>query len=186
MGTPIVQAMEDSQRWRAWIAGDEAAGDQLIRKYLPVVRGYFLRKVGKTGDTADELTQRTFLTAVQKRDGFHPGGNIRAYLLGIARLELLHHAEGRGAGIRGDRLPEQTYPTHVPSPGTVIHLRREHARMRRAIAHIPKSHRTVLELFYWDELGVNEIARVLDVAQGTVKSRLARAREALRVEVMRG
>ena len=53
-------------------------------------------------------------------------------------------------------------------------------QVRRAVMALPEHQRVVMAMFYWEDMPVNEIARVLGIARGTVISRLARGREALR------
>jgi RNA polymerase sigma-70 factor (ECF subfamily) len=66
------------------------------------------------------------------------------------------------------------------SPSGVVARREEERILLQALRRLPLDQQITLELYYWEELPVADIAEVLDVAVGTVKSRLGRAREALR------
>ena len=67
-----------------------------------------------------------------------------------------------------------------PRPSTIAARNAEHHRLFEAMRHIPLELQVVLELHYWEDMTTHELAVALDLPQGTVKSRMRRAREALR------
>jgi RNA polymerase sigma factor (sigma-70 family) len=69
------------------------------------------------------------------------------------------------------------------SPSQIIASRQERQLLLQGLRGIPVDHQICLELHYWENMGVADIAEVLGVAPGTVKSRLHRAREQLRKRI---
>lgn len=165
----------DHTLWLAWLDGDTDAGEAFVQRHFLSVHRFFSRKVGPA---ADELTQRTFLGLIEGGAAFEGRSSIRSYLYGIARIQLLRHFEGRGL------LPENAASTSLadlgPSPSRVVAQREGRERLHEAMMQLPLDHQLSLELHYWEGLSVQETAEALGVAPGTIKSRLARARERLR------
>ncbi len=162
----------------AWQGGNNEAGDALVRRHFWGVYRFFRNKVD---DAAEDLAQRTFLACVEARDRVRAELSFRAYLFGIARNQLTlyfrrHHrsaklfspAETSVADLSGG-LPD----------GRLVHHQEQRALLS-ALRQIPVDFQIAIELYYWEEMSVAEVAAVLDVAPGTVKSRLGRARQRLR------
>jgi RNA polymerase sigma-70 factor (ECF subfamily) len=169
---------DDLALLQAWRRGDREAGSRLLRRHLGTVYGFFSTKV--TPEAAEELTQRTFETCVETRDQIYEGVTVRAYLLGIARNKLLqHHDEWRRRGSRAVAAGE-SLPGHGPTASSIVAQGDQQRLVLRALAKLPLDFQCAVELFYWESLSVQEIAHVLEIAEGTVKSRLARARGLLK------
>jgi RNA polymerase sigma factor (sigma-70 family) len=173
----LPSAMDDVMLLAAWRSGDREAGNRLLREHLRTVYGFFAGRV--TPDAAEELTQRTFETCVETRDQIHEGVTVRAYLLGIARNKLLqHHDEWRRRGSRAVDIGESLV-AGGPTASSIVAQDDRQRLILRGLARLPLDFQVALELFYWESLSITEIAHVLAVPPGTVKSRLARARRAL-------
>lgn len=171
---------EDFDLLEAWSAGDGRAGDELFRRHALGVLRFFRSKVP---DAAEDLTQRTLLACVEGRDRFRKAASFRTYLFGIARNQLLMH-------LRTKRAVEARFePSSVSIVDTgagPLHLaakREEQRVVMEALRRVPIDFQITLELFYWEEMSLVEIAEVLGIAKGTVKSRLARGREMLREQL---
>ena len=78
--------------------GDEAAGATLVQRHFLAVYRFFGSKLP---DQADDLTQATFEACIAGRDGYRAEGAFRAFILGIARKQLLRHLEGRDQLVGG-------------------------------------------------------------------------------------
>jgi RNA polymerase sigma-70 factor (ECF subfamily) len=174
------EVADDLELWRAWTDGDEDAGNRLVRRFFLGVHRFFQSKVA---DHADELTQKTFLACVESRDRFRGQASFRSYLFGIARKQLLRHFEGRGRGLSVHDITNTTVHDLDPSPSRVVAQLEDHAVVLEALRRIPLDHQVVIELCYWEELSLAEVADVLDVPVGTVKSRLSRAKAQLREQL---
>ncbi len=164
----------------AWQAGDREAGRQLFALYAPTIVRFFRNKVD--GDI-DDLVQRTFLACVESRTNVREGASFRAYLLRIARNELFdYYLAQRRVADRMDPMLSSVIDLGASPSGIAAVAERDHA-LCGALRRLPLELQTALELHYWEDLTTAEIADVLGIPQGTVKTRLLRARARLRDEM---
>ena len=159
-----------------WREGDNEAGSALFAKYFRQIFGFF---EGKVPDEAEDLTQRTFEACIESRDRFRGDGSFRGYIFGIARFQLLRHLKRRGSRALVDADSQSLCDLGISPSRAFAHQQREDL-LRQALANIPVDFQISIELFYWHDLTVPEIASALGVPDGTVKSRLNRARRDLR------
>jgi len=168
----------DSGLFQAWAAGERAAGEALIERHYDAMVGFFR---AKTGPHADDLVQRTFLRCLEARERFRAESTFRTFLFGIARHVLLEFFRSRTRDARID--PEFTVASihdQDPALSSVVAGRADQRLLVEALKRIPLEIQLTLELFYWEELSVAELALVLEVPVGTVKSRLHRGRALLK------
>lgn len=139
-----------------------------------------------TGDDAgaEDLVQETFTRALGAADRFEPGTDLRAWLFRILRnLNLdARRRERRHPTVAAAPLEE--IAGAAPAEDEAEGLRRIAARdLERALAALPEEWRTLV-LLRLEGLGDRELAEVMGCPAGTVKSRLARARAALRRQLL--
>jgi RNA polymerase sigma factor (sigma-70 family) len=157
------------------------AGGELLRRHLRVIRGFFAGKVDPIA--AEDLTQRTFEAVSRLRSELRLEAGFRSFLFGVARLELLRHLdEWRRRGSRFDPL-EVSLTALGTGPVTAVGLRERGDRLAEAIRRLPLDFQLTLELHYWQDMSFVEVAKALDVAVGTIKSRVSRARGMLAREL---
>ncbi len=169
-----------SEEWEllaVWRGGDNAAGNDLVSRHFAAISRFFRSKLG---NDADDLIQQTFLACVEGRDRIE--GSFRSYLFAVARRRLFDHLR------RSYRAPNLDFSVSsladlgtTPSEGMARDQRAQ--LLQTALRQIPTEAQIALELAYWEELSGAEIAVVLDIAPGTVRSRLTRARGRLREAV---
>ncbi|MEM6291243.1 MAG: sigma-70 family RNA polymerase sigma factor [Myxococcota bacterium] len=169
--------MGELEAWTAWRNGDGAAGQALVEQHFLAVYRFFSTKLP---DEADDLSQATFAACVEGRASFRGDASFRSFVLGVARKQLLRHLEGRGLLMGGRAVSEVSIADLVPSPSSAVAHAERRALLIDAMRTIPLDFQMVLELHYWEGLPTQAVAEVLEVAQGTVKSRLSRAREQLK------
>lgn len=163
---------------RAWQGGDKQSGGQLLARHTDSLYHFFLTKTDPVA--AEELTQATFEACARRRADMQADGSIRAYLFAIARNKLLQHRdEWRRRGAQHDAF-ESGIAANLTSPSMAVARSQQQQLMIAALQRLPLDLQIALELYYWEEMSVAEIALVLEVAAGTVKSRMHRARELLR------
>jgi RNA polymerase sigma-70 factor (ECF subfamily) len=159
-------------------AGSIEALDGLARRWTPRLLRYAARVLGGSGDaaeTARDVVQETWIGAIRGIRGLRDPAQFPAWIYGIATRKCADVIRGNqrrrafddraGAG--------RSVEASVVAPEQQIDL-------ATAIRALPPMHRAVVHLFYVEDLGVEEIASVLGIPAGTVKSRLHHAREALR------
>ena len=170
-------ADEDEQLLRAWRDGDDAAGNALVERHFSTVYRFFRSKV----DTdVEDLTQRTFMLSLEGLDRLRRDRDFRAYLLGIARRLLLRRFRDKAIRRRNEDPMVMCAEELSDTPSRAVAARDERKLLAQGLRKIPLDLQICLELHYWEELSVADIAAVLDVPEGTIKSRLHRAREQLR------
>jgi RNA polymerase sigma factor (sigma-70 family) len=173
-------AVDDFELLRKWTGGDAMAGDLLARRYYPNVRRFFDVKVPHQ---AEDLTQRTFLACAENLAGFRGDATFKAYLFGIARLQLLRHL--RHAKVRDDHAAKKSWSSwsgtsaRRTSLSMIVANRQEHHLLLLAYARLPPDQQIAIELYYWEDMTSGEIGSALDVPTSTVTTRLSRARAAL-------
>lgn len=177
--TDVDATPTDAELLRAWRSSDNDAGNELVRRHFMSVYRFFVNKVG-TPDEVDELLQRTFLACVEGRDRVRDDSSLKGYVLGIARNQMLMYVRRRQRDRRMGGGNDVSVAELSGSPSQVIAGREEEKLLLLALREIPLDLQTVVELYYWEELSVAQMAEVLDIPPGTVKSRLFRARDALR------
>jgi RNA polymerase sigma-70 factor (ECF subfamily) len=174
----------DRELLSAWVGGDEDAGNELVRRHFSAVFRFFRSKID---DNVDDLTQRTFLACVSSAPSFRGDASFRAWVLGIARKQLLLHLRTRYRRERvfdpGAQSIRDVEPAMGTSPSGFVAERENEQLLLAALRRIPVDFQIAVELFYWEELQLTEIAEVLEIAVGTVKSRLGRARAMLREQI---
>ena len=151
---------------------EPGAIEQLYRQHSGELYSYLARRCPDTA-TAGDLLQETFLQVVRQTDQLPAVTMPRAWLFGIARHMLARHYRRQR-----DPLPvAQTWYESAPEPAAKDDRL---AAMREAIRTLPAELRDTLELRLEQELSYEEIAHVLDIPIGTVRSRLHNAVRQLR------
>jgi RNA polymerase sigma factor (sigma-70 family) len=160
-----------------WRSGDAAAGETLFQRHFDSIYGFFETKCEAD---ADELTQATFLACLRARDQFRKESSFRTYLFTIARNELYRVLRSRQRdGVRLD-FELSSIAELVSTPGTRIARNQEHRQLIEALRSLPVEQQTLLELHYWEDMEIAELAEVLELPPATIRTRLHRARKALR------
>jgi len=160
-----------------WRSGDRGAGDQLLRRYRPVLRAFFKHKQAAN---TEELVQSTLAACVQAVERFAERSSFKTYLMGIARNQFLMslRSESRSSA---DPLMLSTAPEE--SPSWQYAFEQERRLLFRALLRLTPDYRQVLTLLYWENHSVDEISQKLGVPVGTVKSRLTRGRALLKSQL---
>ena len=171
-----VSERSDEELFEAWRAGDAAAGAALYERYFdPLFR--FLR--GKVEAAVEDLLQQTFLTCVKRKEALRDGAKFRSYLFTVARHELFEHWRQRAKRAGDVEIGELSIQDLGTSPTGIIARQAEHRLLLRALRTLPLDLQIALELHYWEGMTGPELAEVLAIPEGTVRSRLRRAQEAL-------
>lgn len=153
--------------------GSREAFSELFLRYRELIYAFSRRRV-KDAARAEELAQETFVAILRSVGRYEPRATFRTYLFGIAYKILANHRrkldqKSDGAGLGSD-LPSPSAPGNTEMGMWV----------REAIAKLDGNDREVLLLREYEELSYEEIAGVLRVPVNTVRSRLFRARLALK------
>ena len=163
--------------------GSQRAFTVLVGRHQDRVFRFILRMTGSR-DEAMDLTQDTFMKAWQALPTWQPQALFRSWLIQIARNGALDVLRRRST-VRFEPLDDDpAFADDGPGPEEQLHTRQRFVMLEAALAQLPTDHREVLLLREVEDLSYAEIAAALQVPEGTVKSRIARARSAL-LEVVR-
>jgi RNA polymerase sigma factor (sigma-70 family) len=157
------------------VGGDPAPFVELVRRHEAAVHRYLSRRVG--ADVADDLLSEVWMAAFTSLGRFDGAwSSARPWLFGIAR--------NRVRSFRRLRQPSGGGPDAALNPwpdvDTRLATQARGEEIRAALRALPAEEREVLLLVAWEELTPSEAAIVLEIPAGTARSRLHRARMALR------
>ena len=165
--------MDDGELLRAWARGEREAGRALFERYYEAVSRFFCNKVREPGD----LVQRTFLGCMEAADRYAGQSNFRSFLFGIAINVLRKYYRDNG----GDRFVDADAQPSVEalgqSPSAVLAVRDEQRLLLAALRRLPVDLQLILELHYWEQSKVSEIAELMELPEGTIKSKMRRGRQ---------
>jgi len=132
---------------------------------------------------ADDLVQETYLRAFRFSHRFQPGTHLRAWLFQILRNTFLtfYRQREREAAVAEDGVPDWDVPMFHDTPEDDGGAMEAHTDLERAMRRLPEDFRTVLLLAEVEGMPLEDVASVMACPVGTVKSRIFRAKERLRV-----
>jgi RNA polymerase sigma factor (sigma-70 family) len=160
--------------------GDAAAFSELVARYQDRIYRFLVR-LTRSQDDALELTQETFLSAYQALARWRPDARFTTWLFRIARNQAFDWLR-RNKRVEFVALDEEQ-DLHVadpaPTPDATLQTAQRLRALERALARLATEHREILLLREIEEMSYEDIADVLDISLGTVKSRIARARARL-------
>lgn len=140
------------------------------------------RWLAQNSHDAEDLVQETYLKALRSFASFQYGTNFRAWMFQILRNTFVSSRtkldRRMTVAMDSEEGPELTVDTKTPE--TILLNRSDSETVQRAIADLPVHYRETLLLCEVEEMSYLEIAEVLSIPIGTVMSRLARARKAIR------
>jgi RNA polymerase sigma-70 factor (ECF subfamily) len=175
MMTEVDPALATSAEPRA----DAAANERRIRRIVDESYEFLwrsLRRLGVAEDNVADAAQQVLVVLARRVDTVSEGSE-RAFLFGVAirvaadarRSTRRRHEDGTGASV-------ESVPDSAPSPEDIAESRALRRLLDRALDELPIEQRTVFVLYELEELTAAEVAVMLEIAPGTVASRLRRAR----------
>ena len=175
-GAPADSRPTDAELMVQARGGSRDAFQVVFERYRGPVWAFFRRRVADAS-RAEELTQDVFLAVIQGAARYEARGPFRAYLFGIAFNVLM--AERRRSGPQASAPIEADTVAHTPNPDSALWV-------RQALAQLDPDEREILMLREYEQLSYQELSEVLVLPVNTVRSRLFRARAALRAALQQG
>lgn len=174
-----IQDKSDDQLMYMASQGSERAFGELYHRYGPRILGFFVRQLGGDQDTAADMMHDTFVRIYEARKRYQPGADVRSWFFSVA-YNLMKNR------YRHEYNVEQYLASLDVEPSVEQHtdLDMDRARLKEVLALIlskmPRAERVLFSLRYEEELTVPQIAEIIGVAEGTVKSRLHKIMSNLR------
>jgi RNA polymerase sigma-70 factor (ECF subfamily) len=174
-------------------ANEDAAYDELVRTYNAPVFHVAYRMLGDSGDAADAV-QEIFIKVFRNIRGFRGDSSLKTWIFRIAFSEILNRLRWwkrrfRSSTVSLDDDRKGTAPIHLrsssPSPHHVLESKERDQAIQQALTKLSGEHRSIVILRDIEGFSYNEIAEILGVSCGTVKSRLARARADMKKSLVR-
>lgn len=176
-------AITDEQAmWRVQTQDDEGAFAQLVRRWGGPIQRLCVRMTGDV-HRGEDLAQETFARVFARRKDYRPSGKFATWLWRIA-LNLCYDElrrrrrrdESSLDAMCGEALVAlETFVAAEPAPDKSMVDQERSEMVRKALMQLAETYRTVLVLRHYENLKFREIAEVLEVPEGTVKSRMAEA-----------
>lgn len=158
--------------------GDSKAFSELVTRYQDRIYRFLVRLM-RSPDDALEITQDTFLRAYEGIASWCPDAPFKAWLFRIARNSAFDRLR-RSKLIAFETLDDDAdLPDPSGGPEALAETAQRYRLLDAALRRLPVDHREILLLREIEELSYDEIAAILHLNAGTVKSRIARARAAL-------
>lgn len=173
------QRASDEDLLAAWRGGDERAGEALFSRHLRSMIRFFVPKVGH--EDGQDLVQDTFLGLREGLERFRGDASVRTLLFAIARNKLNYHFRN----LTRDRArfvfdPGQNSIAELATtPTQRMAGAEQNLLLLRALRQLPVDTQVMLEMHYWEQLPVREIAQIVDQPVNTVKARMYRGRRQL-------
>jgi RNA polymerase sigma-70 factor (ECF subfamily) len=161
---------------------DRSAAEELVAFFeKPLL--YYLRRLVRSEDDAWELLQETWISAFRALPGLRDTRALPAFLYRTVRNHALALLRHRQADIRLHAAVDTPRYSTEPEPSFTAE---DAAAVHAGLDRLPPPHSEVLTLFFLEDLTINEIATVLGIPPGTVKSRLHHAKKALKAILSEG
>jgi RNA polymerase sigma-70 factor (ECF subfamily) len=178
----LFDSTDERAMWRVHTQSDERAFAELVARWEEPIQRLCTRMTGDP-HCGEDLAQETFVRVFARRKEYQPTARFSTWLWRIAlnlsydelrrrrRREQWTLDESGAETLAG--LEAAADPEAAPDNSLIAH---EHGELvRRALARLPEAYRTVLVLRHYEGLKFREIAAVLELPEGTIKSRLAEA-----------
>src|SRR5215831_16833287 len=178
----VFDVSDEQAMWRVQQADDEAAFAVLVRRWEGTIRRLCERMTGDV-HAAEDLTQETFVRVFARRKEYQASGKFSTWLWRIALnlcYDELRRRQRREKTIFNEEGGEplavlEAFTAADAAPDRSLAERERSGMVQRALDELPEIYRAVLVLRHYEDLKFREIAEVLGVPEGTVKSRMAEA-----------
>ena len=170
--------------------GELPAFEELLRRHEKRVYAVALRSSGSPED-AEDITQEVFLRAWRSIEEFRGDSGFSTWLFRITMNLCVDHARHKHAQpqtqplVMGEEESERPLPDTAPTPEEHLDNSELGRELAAALDEVSEEHRRIVLLRDVSGMSYTEIAEVLEISEGTVKSRLSRARIALRKVLLR-
>ena len=182
--------LSDSELIKAFGEGDHAAFETLYHRYRRQLYGFLSNLIPGNPAEVDEVFEETWLRVIDKLPKYRDDGKFSAWLFRVSRnlfIDRVRRNRPPGNGVLNldaEEAPEIAGPASM-SPERELDSADLERVIADAVGKLPQEQREVFLLRDVHGLSVEETAQALQIAQGTVKSRLARAREKIAAELKR-
>lgn len=160
--------------------GNEADMNEIVDRYYEPLLRYLYRMCGGRQIMAEDMVQETFLRMMRGIVGYDPQRPFKPWLYAIASNIARNHFQRADTMRTENPDVDRDFADEKPLPEVAYVLSEGSEQVTDAIMKLAEHYRAVVVLFYFEELPQKEIARILGIPTGTVKSRLSNGLKQLR------
>jgi len=157
--------------------GDKRAMQVLYARHNVRVYRFIVRLTGNQS-LAEDLVSEVFLDVWRQAEGFESKSQVSTWLLAIARYKALSARRRRTDAELDDKIAT-TVADPADNPEVVLQKKDRAAQLRQSLASLSPEHGEVIDLVYYHDKSVKEVAEIVGVAEATVKTRMFYARRKL-------
>ena len=182
--TAIFSLSDEQAMWRVQMHDDNQAFAQLLTRWEGPIKRLCIRMLNDE-HKAEDMTQEAFARIYAKRKDFQHGSKFSTFIWRVATNLCLDELRRLKRRREMTILPQtmdssetdifEELPSDRPGPDDTAVTDEQAEMVRRAVAQLPEHYRSVVVLRHYEDLKFREIAEVLEVPEGTVKSRMAEA-----------
>jgi RNA polymerase sigma-70 factor (ECF subfamily) len=154
--------------------GDKRAMQVLYARHNVRVYRFILRLTGNQS-LAEDLVSEVFLDVWRQAEGFEAKSQVSTWLLAIARYKALSALRRRTDEHLDDQMAATIEDT-ADNPETVVGTKNRNMIVQKCLTQLSPAHREVIDLVYYHEKSVDEVAKIVGVPAATVKTRMFYAR----------
>ena len=154
--------------------GDKRAMQVLYARHNVKVYRFILRLTGNQS-LAEDLVSEVFLDVWRQAEGFEAKSQVSTWLLAIARYKALSALRRRTDEHLDDQMAAAIEDT-ADNPETIVGTKDRNTIVQKCLTQLSPAHREVIDLVYYHEKSVDEVARIVGVPPATVKTRMFYAR----------
>jgi RNA polymerase sigma-70 factor (ECF subfamily) len=158
---------------RAIARGEVPAFEEFYNRHAPRLLAYLISRLGER-QLAEEVLQDVMLAVWRGAERFRGESRVRTWMISIARHKAINTMQ-RQRYVQASDI-HKDLPDPAPGPSSLVEREDALAQVRDALRRLPDAQRETLELIFFHQLSGNEVAQVMGVSPGTVKSRLHRAK----------
>jgi RNA polymerase sigma-70 factor (ECF subfamily) len=156
-------------------AGDRVAMQLLYtRNHLRVYR--FVLRLVNDAATAEDLTSDVFLDVWKHAGRFEGRSQVSTWILSIARYKAVDALRRRANDPLDEEIAKE-FPDAADNPELIVQKQNESAILRECLTQLSPAHREIIDLVYYHEKSIAEVAEIIDAPQNTVKTRMFHARK---------
>jgi RNA polymerase sigma-70 factor (ECF subfamily) len=180
--TSLFSISDEQAMWRVQTQDDAEAFAQLVSRWQHPMQNLCARMTGDV-HRGEDLAQETFVRLYAKRKDYQPSAKFSTYLwriaLNLCYDELRRINRRREISTSDDAskaiIELEQFSTPEPEPAVVLEAQERANEVKHALLQLPEIYRTILVLRHYENLKFREIAEVLEIPEGTAKSRMAEA-----------
>ena len=169
--------MSDTALMAQVAQGDRRAIRVLFERYQEIVYRFVLRLVGNSA-SAEDIVSEVFLELWRHAARFEGRARLSSWILAIARNKAVSSLRGRSE-LPLDDVTAQAIPDEAVSAEQTLDAAERSALLRQCLTQLSPAHREIIDLVYYHEKSVEEVAAIVDAPAATVKTRMFYARRQL-------